>query len=735
VRLASLWLAWLLGVVITARADLQFDAFVGYGLGANEGVAAEGSWFPITFEVYNSGPGFEGVIELFAGPGSPVDRVPVELPTGTRKRLQVPRFAASRWLTVNARLLDSRGKLRAEQLQLRPRLLTDRSSPLIGSLSRTLAGAAFLPEVPRANTSLQPGVARLSTEMFPDNVITLEGLSVLYLNSAKALELKAPQVNALLAWLHGGGHLVLGVEQPGDINGSPWLNGVLPCAITGLETRPRHPSLQSWLNSDTRQISPSPTGRNARPNRTTPEAGPATEPGANPFTSLERDPAFEEAPMQVARATLRDGRVFLGMLEAGEQIPLVIQAPRGRGTLTVLLFSPELEPFRTWKNRGWFWAKLAQVPIDWLAGANVQRNSGYHVDAIFGALIETSQIRKLPVGWLFVLLLAYLAVIGPVDHYVLKRLNKQMLTWVTFPAYVAFFSILIYYIGYRLRAGEAEWNEFHVVDVIPHGARADLRGYAYGAVYSPMNAQYPVASEAPCATLRGEVGFFGGQEVSKADVNHVGNSFKARLDAPIWTSQLYENDWWRQGPAPLELRVTPRDADEWEVAVTNHTGHRVTKAMVLLGGRLHDLGDLGAGKTQLVLRHDGTTPTEYAQGRSQSFASAVNARRSQWGNTRVERLSDPFAAAVAASFIADPAVTPQNPQSWNSTFASLRGMDLTPNVLRGDTILLAWMPDDLLVAPMNQFTPKRSHKQTLLRVILPPASPNSSPAAPTPAGP
>jgi hypothetical protein len=40
-----------------------------------------------------------------------------------------------------------------------------------------------------------------------------------------------------------------------------------------------------------------------------------------------------------------------------------------------------------------------------------------------------------------------------VDQYCLKRLNKQMLTWVTFPVYVALFSLLIYYIGYRLRAG------------------------------------------------------------------------------------------------------------------------------------------------------------------------------------------------------------------------------------------------------------------------------------------
>jgi hypothetical protein len=533
-------------------------------------------------------------------------------------------------------------------------------------------------------------------------------------------------VSALLAWLHGGGHLVLGVEQPTDVTSLPWLASLLPCEITGLTTLEQHDALQSWLNADSRPVrgarfsqgQPRPSAPGARHLLETPAALPVAEAGEslNPFPRLPADPAFEGAPLPVARASRRDGTVLLGT----EQAPLAIQAARGRGTLTVLLFSPELEPFRSWQNRSWFWARLMEVPVVWLAGANWSRSSGYHIDGLFGAMTDTQQIRKLPVAWLFLLLVAYLAVIGPVDRYVLKRLNKQMLTWLTFPAYVALFSLLIYYIGYRLRAGEAEWNEFHVVDVIPHGERADLRGRAYGSIYSPVNAQYPVSSEAPSAALRGEVGYFGGQEVSKADITVQANSFKARLDAPIWTSQLFVNDWWCQGPVPIHLTVHTLDGGGWQVSVENLTGRTLTNAFLVVGGNIHKLPPLARTSTFQIERAGGERVATISRNHSGGFAQAVSARRSQLGRLHALSALDPFFSAVAASFLPEERASEDGPRRWQSFFSTLRGLDLTPNAERGDAILLAWMPGDLLIAPMNQFNPKRSHKQTLLRVVASP---------------
>src|SRR4051812_896567 len=78
----------LLVCAVAAPAEVIFDVFVGYGLGASDGVVAEASFFPVTVEVQNNGPGFNGVVEITGGQfGNGLRRVvPLELPSGTKKR-------------------------------------------------------------------------------------------------------------------------------------------------------------------------------------------------------------------------------------------------------------------------------------------------------------------------------------------------------------------------------------------------------------------------------------------------------------------------------------------------------------------------------------------------------------------------------------------------------------------------------------------------------------------------
>ena len=129
----------------------------------------------------------------------------------------------------------------------------------------------------------------------------------------------------------------------------------------------------------------------------------------NPYEKLLADAKFTGSPLQVATGVLRDGQVVVGP----DATPTVITARRGRGQITVLTFAPELEPFKSWKQAPYFWAKLTDVPPEFLNEANPNTgfntySSGRSVDGIFGAMIDSDQIRKLPVGWLLLLLLGYL---------------------------------------------------------------------------------------------------------------------------------------------------------------------------------------------------------------------------------------------------------------------------------------------------------------------------------------
>src|SRR5436190_2315081 len=118
----------------TARAALQFDVFLGY-----DNIVPEASWFPVVCEIKNDGPSFTSTVELSPGNYNEgqTTRLTVELPTGTLKRVVIPVFSSMRGGSWDIRLLDERGKTRAEQLALRPRRQLARGTPLIGALSRT----------------------------------------------------------------------------------------------------------------------------------------------------------------------------------------------------------------------------------------------------------------------------------------------------------------------------------------------------------------------------------------------------------------------------------------------------------------------------------------------------------------------------------------------------------------------------------------------------------------------
>jgi len=710
---------------------MQFDVFLGY-----DGIVPEASWFPIVIEVDNDGPTFTGLVEITGGnlnESQPV-RLAVELPSGTLKRLTIPLFATTFGMgTWDVRLFDDRGKVRAEQTGLRPRRQTAMDVPLLGALSRSSSGTLALRQVLPQDSELQPESARLLPAIFPDNPLVLEGMSSLYLNSAKAADLSVTQIKALLAWLHAGGHLIVGVEQISEITAAPWLADLFPCTLKDMREVPRHTELQDWLTSASGFTNlvylpnngPAPLRRR---NGMTGQSFPGMRPGPsepvvidkNPFGSLPEDIAFETNALQAAVGSLRDGRVVV----AAEETPLILTARRGRGELSVLLFSPEREPFRSWKNQPTFWAKLIEVPSLWYATKEINKPGGWSSDAVFGAMIDTRQVHKLPVEWLLVLLIVYLVVIGPLDQMWLKRIGRPMLTWITFPCYVVLFSLLIYFIGYKLRAGESEWNEVNVVDVLPHGDSAELRGRTYASIYSPVNQKYLLESQQPYATLRGEFAgtWNAGQSSERATVWQIGDSFRAEIFVPVWTSQLFVSDWWQPADVPLAVSVAPQ-GEGWRVTVENHTDRKLTNMKFVRDGFVADLDEIPVqgSKTFNVAKDQGTPLPDFVRQRGKGFQEAVQARSSTFGASHGGHLDDLPNCTTAVSFISQLGHV-DNQQAYEK-FMAPPGLDLSSVVEHGYAVVLAWAGDYSPVKSMCQFSPRRNHRDTLWRVAVPIMSP------------
>lgn len=673
-----------LGAAASARADLQFDVFFGY-----DGTVREASWFPIVCEIRNNDAPFAGVIEVTPsgyGKGQ-AERMLIELPTGTLKRVVIPAFANSRYQTLwDVRLLDERGRVRSEQVAQRAQRQIGWETKLVGSLSRTASGSVALLPIKRNQPDLQPASVRFLPPIFPDNPLVLEGLDALYLNSEVAANLRASQVNAILAWMNAGGHLIVAIEQVSDVTASPWLRGVLPVEPRDIVTMPIHPEFNAWLQGGSVQ--------------------------ADGLAAGVLDTTFETAAIQVVTGTMKDAAV---RLKVGDK-PVVVTGNRGLGRATALMFSPEREPFKSWKGLAAFWTRLVEVPISLYTSTDYYGGYGQSVDGVFGAMIDSRQVHKLPVGWLLLLLLVYLLVIGPFDRFWLKRINRPMLTWITFPCYVVFFSGLIYFIGYRLRAGDSEYNELHLVDVLRNGDRAELRGRTYASIYSPANARYELEGATKYGTLRGEfMAMGGGQNIGRADLLLSGDNFKAEVFVPVWTSQLYVNDWWNPGPMPVTTSIKAV-ASGWELTVHNQSPQPITEAQFALGGALYPVGAVAAGQKKIVpISQDaGQSIRELVRANGQRFQSAVQERQYAFGRSGGGRIDDLPNASVVLSFIGQLGAGQNEPR-----FVMPPGLDLSEVLAYGEGLLLAWSPGAVPAPGMRHFQSKRTASNTLWRIPVP----------------
>ena len=144
-RLAKLGLVCLLAGGSLAKAEVQFDIFMGFA-----GKAKQGEWFPVTFEIFNDGPIFDGRVELRPRFGdNPVYDYNVELATNTRKRFTLAVFADANagWsakLKNGSKTVSKNDELKLDSF--------DSTVVLVGALSGQQAGGPVLPKTAsRAN--------------------------------------------------------------------------------------------------------------------------------------------------------------------------------------------------------------------------------------------------------------------------------------------------------------------------------------------------------------------------------------------------------------------------------------------------------------------------------------------------------------------------------------------------------------------------------------------------------
>jgi hypothetical protein len=524
------------GVTIAAEAGYDGYYKAQYGL-------------PVQVTVANSGPAIEGEVRVVIGAGvrgtDLVYSAPIALPTQSQKRLSLFVYVAGYSGRLSVELVDVRGSLiqRVETNSLTP-LQSDEL--LYGVVGGQAGRLGFLDHVDGGRG--RAAVAFLNLEDLPEAPSAWNALDILIVADADTGQLSPVQLEALNGWLATGGQLVVTGGSSWQKNSSG-LAAWLPVVVNGSRSLADLPALEQQIGI--------------------------------PF----RDPG----PYLVATSQLRSGDVMLHQ----DGLPLLARHSWGRGAVYFLALDPSLAPLRDWDGSPLLWSEIAaaapRLPF-WAMGPQNSYAAGTAVESLPGLALPS-------VLSLFAFLMVYVIVIGPANYFILRRLNRREVAWLTIPAIIFIFSAAAYLTGFQLKGNDVVLNQMSIV--YGRAGSEAARVHSLLGVYSPRRATYDVFFPANSLVrpfnrstgLMVGAGSAGGQIVQEREVV----APATRVDVGGVATFIVETV---QPPPALHGQAVLRQSGRsqlLEVNVQNDSNATLTNVSIIFGNYIVAVGDMAPG--------------------------------------------------------------------------------------------------------------------------------------------
>ncbi len=483
------WLFAVAAVLCTGQIDgaaraqaLRWDVERGF-----DGVHRAGAWTPVFVNIENTGESQTGEVvipvEYGQGRGQGSARtvnyaVPVDLPRNSKKRyaLYVPGEASgeSVWL-----MLGPAGT--AEERELPAGRQADREDALVVTIGGDRGLLNFLSGVEaagRVTWTEDPGqlhpsgsfsqersvieVGHTTWRDLPDSWLGWDGVDAVVLGDAGFAAASGEALEALLLWVEQGGTLVVpgGALSP-EMAASP-ISRMLPIRVAGTAALPSLHEVGSWV-----------------------------------------DHPMPSQPVLVATGSLaEDAALLCGTTDR----PIIAVRRAGSGRIVMTAFDFAAAPVKYWDGQTALWRHLlAESASRTSLASDIERAaSRTHRHSPLISLADAASYTpagRLPPIWLLVGFLgAYILALVPGNYFLLRRLDRRGLAWVTTPAIIVVFTAAAYGLGHRLRGGAIVLNRLAVVETMPNARLARGRGFV--GLFSPARSVYELALKGTAAGAR-----------------------------------------------------------------------------------------------------------------------------------------------------------------------------------------------------------------------------------------
>ena len=291
--------------------------------------------------------------------------------------------------------------------------------------------------------------------------------------------------------------------------------------------------------------------------------------------------------------------------------------PCGFGQVGIVAFDPSVLGGRQQENLSRFWVDRMTPLLDRRTieiGPLDEKDENYYAyeadetssgtGAVIDFILDIPQMQPISIGWVILLLVGLAVVIGPVDYLVLKRYDRLPLTWLTFAAYIGFFSVCAYYGVAALRSGPAQVRAVTVTDAVQ--GRPGAWSCCYSGIFASVSDAYRLDGLSPrdwWSAVSPQASDYlyayqqqGGFKRRFVCIQEDGGNLPVDVPISIWSMQCMMTE----GPVddvPLRADIAI-DGDRLQGRVENRSDRPVARGHIYLGnGRGLAFGPIAPGES------------------------------------------------------------------------------------------------------------------------------------------
>jgi hypothetical protein len=435
------------------------------------------------------------------------------------------------------------------------------------------------------------------------------------------------------------------------------------------------------------------------------------------LTQRYRNPVALPEGTALTNGTLKPGAITL-FGTVGASAPLISARPYGCGMVVFTAFDFTAPEFRGWKGAPALWRDLLRCGNETISPRDILAHhslSGPGENTQLADALAGKQATNAPDFWTIAGFIgAYLFLLIPFSYFVLKKLDKRELAWVTAPILILAFTVGSYVIALSIKGGMLTVNRAAVVETIANSDQA--AGYAQMTLYSPRRAAYDIAVGNPDDpnnpyrdTTPGEI-FADRNDRLAGDLTIDQDKTATIRDATVklWDKRSFDTPLIPQLGGPIAARTRMIDARTAQVTITNQTRYALKDCFLVNPQESVPIGDLAPGQTQTKtiqwVSHGGATSLSVPVTPETRNAPSFDPTRHQPDTPEMAR--DKIRTALAASL----ATGTENSYNYYGVDMGTYG--------RADNAFVGWFSDPILDVRVDG-NPANGEEVNLLYAHLP----------------